>query len=179
MLIEELMQVIPPPTNPRNTGDFGKWSRLQLKLKALLPDEYYTVCATYGSGTFRVGSLELSILNLFDPRHLKGAKNCAEITRQNRDSGFTFGIPFRIYPEPEGIFPWAEDCDGGTFWIVPQVNVHPDSWQILAFDREASRLYIYSLSMIQFLVKLFSSELQRGGIWGGQSLEGEKKFIKK
>ncbi|MBO1580110.1 hypothetical protein [Bacillus sp. XF8] len=62
---------------------------------------------------------------------------------------------FNIYPENNGILPWAYTENGDElYWKILK-----GKWSIVVFASRYSDIYEYDMEMTKFLYKLFSKEI--------------------
>ena len=161
MTLSSLMNLIPPPAEPVYTGTRAEWDAIQDNMKIVFPKEYYEVCYVYGSGHF---SGEFLIANLFDPEARD--YGFAELTRfdeaRERDP---HEVPYPLYPEAGGIFPFGMDGNGNTFaWLT---KGRPNQWPIVCFNSEDySEITRHSLTEFIALLIANSLEINRSKFWG-------------
>jgi len=158
MSIEQLQQVVQSPSAPVETGTSTQWSGVEQQLGITLPKDYQALVTTYGTGGFN------DFLSVFTPfaanPNLNLGSQISAITRGYRTmrQEFPNDAPYAIYPEPEGLFPWAVTGNGDTLYWLTEGD--PDSWPIVLFDGDHMRHERYDLSATEFLAALFGGSLQ-------------------
>jgi hypothetical protein len=155
MAIQELINVVPPPLKPGETGSLAAWNSIQEQLGITLPDDYRDFAMTYGSGTFNdPGRLCVPIMNPFAPAY-------AQALSFECDTLLLIGgpdWPHRAFPQRPGLFPWGTDDNGCTLlWLT---SGPPAQWPILLNPPRSIDLERVDLAMTTFLAKAFSKELQ-------------------
>jgi hypothetical protein len=70
--IARLTALVPPPAEPVETGEAGRWGEVEAALGTALPSDYKALIGTYGSGRFG------DFLYLFNPFAPSGDGNLAD-----------------------------------------------------------------------------------------------------
>ena len=77
-MLDELVQLIPPPPSPYETGDQDRWAGTESSLGILLPRDFCEIIDIYGTG---IWSNFLYLLNPFSKNtHLKSRRSSQEST---------------------------------------------------------------------------------------------------
>ncbi len=133
MSLERLTTILPPPARPLNTGTPDEWAAAERALGFALPTDYKQFTDVYGTG---VVADFIVVLNPFVPLStdnlVRGADTWLEFLRLARKRNRK-AVPYPLYPEPEGLFPWGTtDKEQTLLWHrVGQ----PDHWATVVCDR--------------------------------------------
>ncbi len=154
MTLEHLARVLPPPTHPYNTGTPDRWDAVEKSLGFVLPADYKEFTDTYGTGLIAGFMVVLNPFVANPPDNLlQGTDRWLEFLRIAR----TFdeqAIPYSLYPETEGLFPWATtDKEQTLLWHRAGL---PDEWATVVCDR--SRCWRYERTMTDLLASWLSWE---------------------
>ncbi len=126
MSIEALRTVLPPPATPHATGTPEEWTAIEARIGFTLPTDYKDYIATYGYG--RIGGFLVPLNPFFDAGgdFFARADSILATYRQLKADLDPTAIPYPLYPEDEGLFPWAYSFDGDAmFW---RREGQPDDW---------------------------------------------------
>jgi hypothetical protein len=132
-----LCQAVPPPVHPSEAGSTQAFARVEDRLDLELPDAYKQLVTAYGTGSWRGFLWVLNpfsanrSLNLLDQavRQLDAER---VIRRKWPDQ-----VPFPLYPEPGGLFPWGMTDNGDRlYWLTEGL---PDSWPTIVFESRGPR----------------------------------------
>src|SRR4051812_48293348 len=99
-LLERLKKLVPPPASPKGVGSPAQWERTERTFAISLPPDYREFVHTYGNffGDFYI---------IHTPA--KGEYTNI-VTYLHRLQGFwRDDAPYRPYPAPSGLLPWAHD----------------------------------------------------------------------
>lgn len=160
MGINDLLQVLPAPANPRCTspkpGD--DWHKIEEKLGTLLPQDYKDFVTTYGSGY--LGRF-LWIVNPFvlEPNLnlIKAIPLFLDTLRQLRQRYGAQRYPYPCYPEPEGLLPLgATDNGDDLFWLT---TGEPDEWPIVIKESRQPVFEKHPGPMTSFLAGIISGAI--------------------
>ena len=67
-------------------------------------------------------------------------------------------VPFNIYPESNGIFPWGRTDNGDDlFWITEGKS---DNWQIFVLSARDGEYSVLDLTVSEFLYKWMTNEIE-------------------
>ncbi|QXV57835.1 SMI1/KNR4 family protein [Amycolatopsis sp. TNS106] len=120
-------------------GDFvpgTDWATVERELGTPLPGDYKELLTRFPSGGFR------GVISFSNPA--ESVEACANVKNENADLLEIFGdedleylrgVPYRLFPEPGGIYPWGTNGAGGSFWWVPG-SADPDEWAVAYNDRD-------------------------------------------
>jgi hypothetical protein len=119
-------------------GTLKAFREVERGLQLKLPDGYKRVVRVYGQGLWQDFWCIASPFAEDQPGHLRpwhiprygvtaGPEACA-ILRESKTSYPEF-LPWPVYPEPGGLFPWAMTDSGGVlYWLTMGA---PESWPTL------------------------------------------------
>ncbi|MEZ5941523.1 MAG: SMI1/KNR4 family protein [Planctomycetaceae bacterium] len=173
MGIDKLAALMPPPEDPLFNGTQEQWDRFKREVGLELPEDYFLVVTTYGSGRFLAG--EFKVANPFDPDDQDFASFELTRLREMRERS-PEDVPFALYPEEGGLYPFGIDGNGNTFlW---KTNSNPGKWEIVCFNSED---YSESVnhSLIEFLVLLATNKLDinRRKFWGSDVAADSLEYV--
>jgi hypothetical protein len=125
--LDDLVKLIGLPAKPVDAvpADSPAWRDVEFRLSLEFPVDYKHLIAKLGTGSF---ADFLHVLNPFSSNHNLHLERAAhrilgathEIRRSSPDD-----IPFAIFPETCGLFPWAITDNGDTlFWLTEG----PSAW---------------------------------------------------
>ena len=86
-------------------------------------------------------------------------------------------VPYPLYPDPGGLFPWAVSDNGDVlYWLT---RGSPDEWEIVVNESRGPQFEGFKEPMTYFLAKLISGEivseiLPRSAFEGNVSFEKSK-----
>jgi hypothetical protein len=167
MTIDRLKLLMPPPPEPLYPGSRKEWSAFQKKIRLRFPEDYFTLVNAYGSGRFLAG--EFKVANPFDPDDERFADRELRTLRENKANA-PYAVPYPLYPESGGLYPFGIDGNGNTFlWLT---EGGPDEWAIACFNSE-DYSEVVKLALIEFLVLLATNQLKinRRKFWGSDVSE--------
>ncbi|WP_370949005.1 SMI1/KNR4 family protein [Amycolatopsis sp. cg5] len=120
-------------------GDFRPevdWAAVERELGLALPSDYKELLTRFPSGAYR------SAIEVENPAQsadeLAGAKRHNEEFLEifaDPDTGYLSGVPYVLFPEPGGLYPWGSTDSGGTFWWITE-SADPDTWRVAYNDRD-------------------------------------------
>ncbi|ANN18291.1 hypothetical protein SD37_23395 [Amycolatopsis orientalis] len=113
------------------------WATVERELGTPLPGDYKELLTRFPSGGFR------DVITVSNP--CQSAEDCASVKDENaqlleifgdEDLGYLRDVPYRLFPEPGGLYPWGDNGAGGTFWWITG-PADPDEWQVAYNNRDA------------------------------------------
>jgi hypothetical protein len=157
MTIGQLRAVIPPP-DAISPGRVTPWSELEIALGTALPPDYQQLVDIYGVGCFG------DFLWVFVPQcgnpHLELAEQirrtiwAQDYLRRNS----TEVIPYPIFPEPEGLLPFAVTDNGDElYWVTEGA---PAEWWVVANESRSPEWYEFRGDMTTFLAQVFGGHVR-------------------
>jgi hypothetical protein len=159
--LEKLKNLVASPKKPLFEGRHEAWPVIEEILGLDLPTDYKEIIAAYGSGSF---SDFIYLYNPFCPfwtssNLLSGTtKQRLRAYREGQAQHPQYSPPFRAYPEPGGLFPWASTDNGDTlFWLTVG---SPDKWTTVVCDSKTSEACDeFSFGVAEFLLCWLSGSL--------------------
>lgn len=171
MYFEKIKSLIAPPKTPLNTGNPELHNEVNKRLGVDLPDDYYRIIETYGTGCFG-NNLTLfnpyaqnPNLNLFqqiiewgDGYNTMKTEFGSEMTIRkysSYNSEICEGFPFDWYPEKNGLILWGW-IEGGGFsfhWLPNDGN-----WSIVVYD-DSDGYKIFDMGIAEFIYKLLLGQI--------------------
>ena len=123
MIIDQLLEILPPPNQPQEGGSELDWGRITNIFCKSLPGDYMKFIELYGSGV--IGNW-LTVLNPFSVNqnlsltaqffYLLGS--ISQLKEEFPDT-----CPFPLLFEPGGLLPWGISIDGDIFcWLTSGVR---------------------------------------------------------
>jgi hypothetical protein len=138
MSIENLVRIVSPPTTAADHGSAEGWEQCQQQLGLSLPSDYRQLIDTYGTGCWMdflwvlspfAKNTNLSLLTQAH-LHLDGERTIRALWPEQ--------VPFPLYPEPEGLFPWAITDNGNRlYW---QTCGAPEDWPTIIYESRGPAL---------------------------------------
>lgn len=157
MSIESLTRVVSPPAQAADAGSAEQWDQCERQLGLTLPSDYRQLVQTYGTGRWMNFLWVLSpfasntYINLLDQ-----ATRQLDAERTIR-AQFPDEMPFPLYPEPEGLFPWAATDNGDRlYW---HTRGEPDLWPTIVYESRGPEFDRHLLPCTEFLTRWISGKL--------------------
>lgn len=173
MTIERLKVLMPPPAAPVFSGSVKDWAAFNDKVGLSFPEDYFALSNIYGSGRFLAG--EFKIANPFDPDD-EGFATRELLTMRERKASAPDAVPYPIYPDPGGLYPFGIDGNGNTFlWLTDGVS---DGWPIACFNSEDySEVVNHRITEFLALLACNTLGIRRRKFWGSDFPEDQLEFI--
>ena len=128
MSIEELKKVLGPPPIPIATGVDANWEDVEREVGAKIPTDYKNFVSQYG-----VGCID-EFLWVFNPftrnehlnlvRQMKVKLEALQVIREDLNRlrneyhrAVLYSIPYPLYPEKDGLVPWAGTDNGDVMYL--------------------------------------------------------------
>ncbi|MBK8255236.1 MAG: SMI1/KNR4 family protein [Polyangiaceae bacterium] len=177
-LAASIQSVLPVPKKVVDAPKPADWAFIESAIGTPLPADYKEFLQTYGSGTI---SNYMRVLNPFSTTELWLEKVRFRLSiyhssrRNNPVPGFTLppplapvnSMPYPIFPESGGVFPWGHTENGdGLLWLT---QGNPNEWKVVAETR-SFRYAEFPGTMTEFLTALLSGKLT----WGAFDPGAEK-----
>jgi hypothetical protein len=119
--VDELIALAGVPQEARDARapDASEWKDVEFRLGLELPDDYKQLIAAFGSSNFGDFIIVLNPFSNAEHRQLeRRAHTLVGATLESRRSD-PESIPFAVFPEQCGLFPWAVTDNGDTlFWLT-------------------------------------------------------------
>jgi hypothetical protein len=136
---------------PREDASRLSWTSAEERLGFTFPSDYKELMSTFGSGVFDL------LVGVLCPARQEDDF----ISEMNRILEYARGnepLPHRLYPDPDGLIPWAECGDAWTlFWRTDRGG--PDQWTIVYCDAEFAEWGEYDGSATTFLLGLLTGKI--------------------
>lgn len=167
MAVEALTGVVAPPEEPLEAGPESDWEAVQTDLGIRLPNDLLDFCLVYGSGTFV--ELGMTVFNPFSISYRHRLDATASRVQSLKDAEGDAEVPFDVFPQLPGLFPWGYDDQGaGLFWLA---EGDPDDWVILVRGHESTEYHHYEMPLTTFLAEVMQGEIWLTEIWSDELLE--------
>ncbi|MCP4247707.1 MAG: SMI1/KNR4 family protein [bacterium] len=158
MLIEHLTKIFPPPKLPLETGSDQDWAPTEQAIGANLPDDFKAFTNLYGTGYIN------EFLWIRNPFAKLPALNLLERCREQLDALRILKadcgdaeVPYPVYPDPGGLFPWAGTDNGDVLYWSTLGN--PSQWTIVINEARGPIWEEYDCSMVAFLLRLLTGQV--------------------
>lgn len=130
------------------------WATAQERLGITFPDDYKELMSVFGTGVFD------NVVGVISPVESPAA--LAALTKEVRErlrlARANEPVPYRLFPDRGGLFPWAEAGDGCTlFWRTDRGG--PNDWTIAFCDADFSEWEEFDGSASEFIFELISGHL--------------------
>ena len=152
MAIEDLVKVVPPPSNPLDAGSVAARAVIEGRLGFALPNDLYDFVSRYGTGAF---SDTLTIHNPFAPNYFEVLDEVSTCYRELKRSEGDTVIPYHVYPASPGLLLCGSEVNGHIiFWLT---EGQPDQWPLIlmAVDFQFERR---DVSLTAFLAQVQSGQ---------------------
>lgn len=147
-----LGELISPPDSPVRA--YGDWKRFVSANGFFPPDDYRMLIREYGAGTF---GDRLHLIEPFNPSWTfmeKVGPECEKLRRLRQASGRS-GPDWPIWPESEGLLPWAMTGTGG--YVCWRTVGRPDTWTTVVSGDQGWEEY--RVGAVDFLLGLAEGTL--------------------
>src|SRR5436190_1951391 len=143
MAINDLIALIPPPTEPRDAT--GNWGEVEAEFGIVYPKDFRLIIKSYGSGEFFNGLLIYNPFNSWCRGKILKELDKFRIMRDGME------LPLVIHPETGGLFPWGHDVNGNDFcWLT---KGKPDRWPVVQLGHnEEDNPHQADVNITSFLV---------------------------
>jgi hypothetical protein len=157
MPIDDLLAVVPPPSQPLEAGDASRILEVRAKVGLDLPPDYLEIARYYGSGFFvDAERLSIRVLNPFSSRYTSILADELEILKELKEMGDD-EVPFPIHPAVPGLLPWGTDVNGGSLYWLTQGK--PSEWSIFANPIRDEYFEEHKMDTTSFLAKAFTRQI--------------------
>jgi hypothetical protein len=157
--LEALVRLIPPPLAPKDTGS-ADWKRTEEELQLQLPADYQGLIARYGSGSFGDFLYPLNPFTSNKHGHLLQRAKIILAAERSSDMWRHQGVPFRLYPDADGLFPWGVTDNGNPlYWYT---HGPAGGWPIVVLGSRGCRFEVYQRTVSAFLYLWLSGQLSVG-----------------
>ena len=161
--MDQLLNFIAPPPNPKETGTPKSWEKIETRLGLQLPPDFKTFIDQYGTGSFDDFIIvynpfaQNEYLNLFFA--LDTLHQAHEKIQLVGDSAWTVVQPFKYYPAIEGLLPWGCTTHMGEtfFWHIKGA---PETWETIFYNLRSGEYEVWKYSLTEFLYRLFRRQIE-------------------
>jgi len=158
--LASLADLVAPPEQPTRPAEID-WADFARRNGFEAPKDYRLLMDRYGVGGFGTGALPGGWLYTLDPFDADTSLvNFSDWDRRN-SRGFQRHFPeqypgWPIWPEEDGLLPWANSADGDLigWWTTG----NPDSWGTRFFGRDTD-YEGFSFGVVEFILRLLTGEL--------------------
>jgi len=153
MSIHELIRVVAPPATPIAPGGEQELQAAISKCGLRLPADLFDIAATYGSGEFYNGAIE--VYNPFTDRYKARVEGELDRLREGLQRGAEF--PYGVHPVSPGLFPWgADDNDNAMFWLT---EGSPEHWPVVVKTAE-DQFEKWEMAVTTFLAQALTNRIK-------------------
>jgi hypothetical protein len=153
--VTELSRIIPPPRKPLGVGTLKQWKNIEKEIGIDFPEDYREFIFLYGTGNF---ANFFGIMNPFRDNWRDEIRWRCDNLRSHRTYDAK-EVPFPVYPEAEGLFPWGADVNGNEYYWLTKGT--PDRWTTFQNDESAAPWIEFKDSMTAFLVKALKNQYRK------------------
>ncbi|MEI8574477.1 SMI1/KNR4 family protein [Methylomonas sp. LW13] len=156
MTIERVKSILSPPSRPTDVPKNEVWGEIEARIGTLLPSDYKAFIKQYGTGRIA------NFLWIFNPFSRNENLNLVAQLDRQRDvfsdlESFGEVLPYKLFPEDGGIFPFAMTDNGDVlFW---RTGANPEQWGIVINDARSPEWQEFALTFGEFLFELLSGRL--------------------
>jgi len=153
-VLERLLELMPPPRSPVESGTPVSWAATEAALRTSLPRDYKQFIEAYGSGSVDEFVTVLNPNSSTPDLQLdQYGERMLAVTRNLR-SGGVVEIPFPIYPEPGGLLPWGVTANGDWgYWLTDPPDA-PDAWTIVVSVDRGPDWFRHPGPLVRFLADI-------------------------
>lgn len=152
-------------------GEAGTdWAQAEEELDVALPADFRELAGRFPMGTFQgyltfnPGVYALADLCAGEVGRLRrwrdGTPDDDELEQFPGPPSRTPEFPFPLWPEPGGIFPWAEAEAGATFFWL-RSGADPDSWPVVWWHGAELAWERFDGTATEFLIVLVTGQVDR------------------
>jgi hypothetical protein len=158
MTLKALIEVMPPPKRPVETGSAEQWTNVEESLGTALSTDYREYNNTFGTGC--IGAF-LWPYNPFSSNEnlnlLTRGKLILEAMSVIKERFGDTEVPYPLFPEPGGLLPWGSTDNGDSlFWLT---TGNPDEWPVVVNESRGPSFEEFEESMTGFLARLINEEI--------------------
>lgn len=158
--IEKLRLIAPPPTCPKGTGTPAQWVQLECQLRLTFPQDFKELVSSYGAGDF-TGYFGVETPFYSNPRYTPyddWLRLRLEGIKLAKSSYHEEAVPFPVYPEMGGLFPWGYTGNGETMcWLTEGESSH---WPIICLDNGNTKDFDrFDMPVVEFIEKWLTDQI--------------------
>ncbi len=159
MAIEELVDIIPPPSETRFNEDI--WRAAEEWIGYSLPKDFRDLAITFEGGFFGDGFLWVPCPDSSLEPYSEFITHQSNVLQEQRDEG-TRNIPWAPHPTRPGLLTWGRDENGHLLhWLTEGSS---DSWPVVSESHEGE-FEKFDQSMTSFLSLAFRNKIRPKHIW--------------
>jgi SMI1 / KNR4 family (SUKH-1) len=167
--IEDLIAVVPPPTEPRYTGTPEQLTQIEASLGSALPLDYREFILRYGAGTFVDGYLQFWSPFVVDLRERASSQN--SFIQVHYDSG---ALPWPPFPATPGLLEMGGNENGHR--VLYLCDGQPDKWPLIivphGWENQFER---WEIPLTTFLARALKNEIQTAAVNISQPVKLEER----
>ncbi|GAA4086327.1 SMI1/KNR4 family protein [Streptomyces shaanxiensis] len=152
--LARLTDVVPPPSEPRNTD----WDAAERRLGVVLPTDYKELIRTYG------GSNWDDYLYLLDPGCPNDNYDLVEWEDQQTEA--LEGLwefekrPAELADAGSRVIPWATTDNGECLYWLVRAGRNPDEWTVMVNEARGDRWEHFPMNCTEFLAAVLQGDLR-------------------
>jgi hypothetical protein len=158
--IERLCVVAPPPEHPKGPGNELEWRRLEMEIGLVYPSDFKELIFKYGSGRFKNFFAVVNPFHFASPdiSYKAFVRFRLDGLRKAKHSYFKNAVPYPVYPDEGGLFPWGYTDNGGSIcWLT---KGQPSRWPTICLDRGYSKEFDeFEMSIVEFIEKWLTDQI--------------------
>ncbi|WP_088253407.1 SMI1/KNR4 family protein [Fimbriiglobus ruber] len=158
--VAALELIVPFPATTAEIGPAAEWTRVERELGIRLPSDYKCLIDSYGSGSF--GDFLYPLTPFAVSEYGNFLKRAKAILEAERSSGMwrDQGVPFSLYPDTSGLFPWAVTDNGNTlYWYT---HGPADHWPVVVQEGRGFRFEVFQRTAAGFVRLWLTGQLSVG-----------------
>lgn len=155
---DDLTCLLPIPQSPIHT-DVEQLHSITADLPTEFPSDFLRFCETYGSGDIRFGMYSFNVVSAFSPHYPPFARTFYQCLAELRAALGDLESGLTLYPEPDGLLPFAVTTDGTHFcW---QTKERPDRWKVAwIYSFDEGQYKIFDIGFADFLLAFLTKQIQ-------------------
>lgn len=156
MSVSDIVSLMTPPQMPNEAPMNGEWPESEAKLGTSLPTDYKEFINLFGTGKID------NFLWIFNPFSQNENLNLeaqlhTQLTALSELQTYGEILPYRLFPEQDGIFPFASTENGDIlFW---QTKGMPDEWTVVVNEARSPEWEMFAMTMSEFLLKTLKRQI--------------------
>lgn len=156
--INKLKEVLIAPEQAYATGSESEWKDFEKQTNIVLPDDFKEFVSTYGIGGI---SEFLWFLSPFTDDENVGFEIRMDAMLEAYDesrSELPDEFPFNIYPEENGLLPFAYTDNGDElYWLTaPEF----DDWSIVVYESASPDYHQFNMTFSEFMYNLIAHQIK-------------------
>ena len=157
MSLEHLKSLVPPPPLPREGGTKELWKQVESELGLVFPVDFRNLLDAYGTGIFDdflwLNNPFAKNMNLNFGYFLNSQMVVLKELLDNGES-----IPFRLFPDPEGIVPWGTTENGDVlYWHTAELQ---NDWAVVVNESRGDSWESFMMPTTEFLLGIMTKKIR-------------------